>query len=160
MPHPLHMFYGNLAQLDKKSNSVIKVLISNGRKLIIEVLIVLRWAISALGTLVWYFWSWTMEVWLCKPIFPTRTVECTVQIWFMVFMRKGKRSDSVLWQKPIDQQKRQKGKVTTQTTPQKSSITQRLRTDLGRSVGVTTAAELVWLTWFMGPTFQLPATAV
>ena len=35
---------------------------------------------------------------------------------------------------------------TTQTTPQKSSIKQRLRTDLGRSVGVTTATQLVWLT--------------
>ena len=42
----------------------------------------------------------------------------------------------------------------------KSSITQRLRTDLGRSVGVTTATQLVWLTWFTGPTFQLPATTV
>ena len=31
-------------------------------------------------------------------------------------------------------------------TPQKSSIKQRLRTDLGRSVGVTTATKLVWLT--------------
>ena len=39
-----------------------------------------------------------------------------------------------------------KGKVTTQTTPQKSSIKQQLRTDLGRSVGVTTATQLVWLT--------------
>ena len=36
--------------------------------------------------------------------------------------------------------------MTTQTTPQKSSIKQRLRTDLGRSVGVTTATQLVWLT--------------
>ena len=36
--------------------------------------------------------------------------------------------------------------VTTQTTPQKSSIKQRLRTDLGRSVGVTTVTQLVWLT--------------
>ena len=54
----------------------------------------------------------------------------------------------------------QKGKVTTQTTSQKSSITQRLRTDLGRSVGVTTATQLVWVTWFTGPTFPLPATAV
>ena len=44
--------------------------------------------------------------------------------------------------------------------PQKSSIKQRLRTDLGRSVGVTTATQLVWLTWFTGPTFPLPATAV
>ena len=50
--------------------------------------------------------------------------------------------------------------VTTQKTPQKSSIKQRLRTDLGRSVGVTTATQLVWLTWFTGPTFPLPATAV
>ena len=74
--------------------------------------------------------------------------------------RKRKRSDSVLWQKPLHQQKRQKGKVTTQTTPQKSSITRWLRTDLGRSVGVTTATQLVWLTWFTGPTFPFPATAV
>ena len=36
--------------------------------------------------------------------------------------------------------------MTTQTTPQKSSIKQQLRTDLGRSVGVTTATQLVWLT--------------
>ena len=42
----------------------------------------------------------------------------------------------------------------------KSSSTQRLRTDLGRSVGVTTATQLVWLTWFTGPTFPFPATAV
>ena len=63
-----------------------------------------------------------------------------------LFVRKRKRSDSVLWQKPLHQQKCQKGKVTTQTTPQKSSIKQRLRTDLGRSVGVTTATQLVWLT--------------
>ena len=42
----------------------------------------------------------------------------------------------------------------------KSSITQRLRTDLGRSVGVTTVTQLVWLTWFTGQTFPLPATAV
>ena len=35
-------------------------------------------------------------------------------------------------------------------TPQKSSIKQRLRTDLGRSVGVTTATQLVVLTWFTG----------
>ena len=39
----------------------------------------------------------------------------------------------------------------TKTTPQKSSIKQRLRTDLGRSVGVTTATQLVWFTRFIGP---------
>ena len=42
----------------------------------------------------------------------------------------------------------------------KSSITQRLRTDFGRSVGVTTATQMVWLTWFTGPTSPLPATTV
>ena len=39
--------------------------------------------------------------------------------------------------------------MTTQTTPQKSAITERLRTDLGRSVGVTIATQLVWLTWLI-----------
>ena len=57
---------------------------------------------------------------------------------------------------PIHQQKCQKDKVTTQTTPQKSSIKQQLRTDLGRSVGVTIATQLVWLTWFTGPPSQSP----
>ena len=33
----------------------------------------------------------------------------------------------------------------------KTSITQRLRTDLGRSVGVTTATQLVWLSRFHDP---------
>ena len=45
--------------------------------------------------------------------------------------RKRKRSDSVLWQKPLHQQKCQKGKVTTQTTPQKidyTAVADRLRT--------------------------------
>ena len=39
-----------------------------------------------------------------------------------------------------------KGQSDNTKTPQKSSIKQRLRTDLGRSVGVTTATQLVWLT--------------
>ena len=83
-------------------------------------------------------------------------------IWLSITdeWEKRKRSDSVIWQKPLHQQKCQKGKLTTQTTPQKSSITERLRTDLGRPVGVTLATKLVWLTWFTGPTFPLPATAV
>ena len=33
-------------------------------------------------------------------------------------------------------------------TPPKSSITQRMRTDVGRLVGVTTATQLVWLNRF------------
>ena len=39
-------------------------------------------------------------------------------------------------------------------------ITQRLGTDLGPSVGVATATQLVWLNWLTGPTFPFPATAV
>ena len=35
-------------------------------------------------------------------------------------------------------------------TPPKISITQRLGTDLGRSVGVTTVIQLVWLNRFTG----------
>ena len=35
-------------------------------------------------------------------------------------------------------------------TPPKTSITHRLRTDLGRSVRVTTAIQLVWLNRFTG----------
>ena len=38
----------------------------------------------------------------------------------------------------------------------KSSIKQQLQTDLGRSVGVTTATQLVWLTWFTGPPSHSP----
>ena len=41
-----------------------------------------------------------------------------------------------------------------------SSITQRLRTDLGRSVGVTTATQLFWFTGFTGPVFPSTASAV
>ena len=37
----------------------------------------------------------------------------------------------------------------------KGSIKQQLRTDFG-SVGVTTATQLVWLTWFTGPPFDSP----
>ena len=59
---------------------------------------------------------------------------------------KRRRSDPVLWQKPLYQQKCQRDKVTTQSPPQKCSIKQQLRTDLGRSVGVTTVTQLVWLT--------------
>ena len=52
--------------------------------------------------------------------------------------------------KPLYQQKFE-NQWTTQKTPPKTSITQRLRTDLGRSVGVTTVIELLWLKRFTGP---------
>ena len=39
-----------------------------------------------------------------------------------------------------------KGQTDNTNNVTKNSIKQRLRTDLGRSVGVTTATQLVWLT--------------
>ena len=78
--------------------------------------------------------------------------------WLLLtdIMTKRRRSDPVLWHKPLHQLKCQKGIVTTQTTPQISSMEQQLRTDLGRSVGVTTVTQLVWLTWFAGPPSHSP----
>ena len=46
---------------------------------------------------------------------------------------------------PTEKSKKQRGHT---KTPPKFSITQRLRTDIRRSVGVTTATPLVWLKWF------------
>ena len=59
--------------------------------------------------------------------------------------RKRKRFDSVLWQKPLHQQKFQKGKSDNTNNDTKKFDYTALRSDLGRSVGVTTATELVWL---------------
>ena len=46
--------------------------------------------------------------------------------------------------KPLYQQTIRKPMDNTKTPP-KTPITQRLQTDLGRSVGVTTVIQLVWL---------------
>ena len=72
-----------------------------------------------------------------------RLWKMTVLETFWVIVTKSRRSDLVLWQKPLHQQKCQKCRVTTQTTPQKSSIKQQLRTDLGRSVWVRSKIEKV-----------------
>ena len=77
----------------------------------------------------------------------------------LILKTKRKRSDSVLWLKPLHQQKCQKGKVTTPTEPQKfdyTAIADRLRTvswsNYSHQTGVVNR--------FTGPTFSLPATAV
>ena len=49
---------------------------------------------------------------------------------------------------PTEKSKKQRDNT---KTPPKTLITQRLRTDLGRSVGVTIATQLVWLNRLMGP---------
>ena len=65
----------------------------------------------------------------------------------MPLREKGRDLTQSYDKSPYTNRNVKKGKVTTQqSTQQKSSIKQRLRTDLGRSVGVTTATQLVWLT--------------
>ena len=55
---------------------------------------------------------------------------------FVMLGEKGRESDSVPWQSPTptDKSKNQRDKT---KPPPKYSITKRLRTDLGRSVGET-----------------------
>ena len=64
-----------------------------------------------------------------------------------VIIYKNKKEE--IWPSPMTKAstptEMSKGQVTTQATSQKSSIKQRLRTDLGRSVGVAKATQLVWL---------------
>ena len=62
---------------------------------------------------------------------------------FYIILIKSRRPDSVLWRKPLYQQKIQK-QINNTKTPPKPSITQQLLTDLERSAGVTTVMQLVW----------------
>ena len=52
---------------------------------------------------------------------------------------------------PTEKSKKQRDNT---KTPPKTSITQRLRTDLGWSGGVTIATQLVWLYRFTGSEFS------
>ena len=62
--------------------------------------------------------------------------------------RKRKKAD--IWIIPMTKAliptEMSKGQIDNTKTPPKCPITQRYRTDLGRSVAVTTATQLVWLT--------------
>ena len=101
---------------------------------------------NALSDAQYWLWYTPQKCQLCGK---TSSNLFLFEIIILFFVLKTKRrSDSVLRQKPLHQQKCQKGKVTTQTTPQKGSSKRRLRTNLGRSVRVTTAIQLVWLTEF------------
>ena len=73
--------------------------------------------------------------------------------------RKRRRSDPVLWQNPLCQQKIRKTKDNTQTPP-KSSITQRLWNDSGRLVGVTSHPTGVIKPVYGYPTLPLTTKAV
>ena len=70
--------------------------------------------------------------------------------FFIKFCRKRerKRSNSFLWQKPLHSQKTKTKPKWQNKNATKTTITQRLPTELGRSVGVTTITQLVWLNRF------------
>ena len=74
----------------------------------------------------------------------SRCNNCERESAFPRSREKRTRAYSVLWRKPLYQQKIQQPIDNTQPPP-KTSITQRLWTNLGRSVGVTTAIQQVWL---------------
>ena len=83
--------------------------------------------------LYWFIFNLALSsTWYCKNVLNVADLK-TLNHYTR---RKRRRSDPVLWQNPLYQQKTRKPKDNTQTPP-KTSITQRLRTDLGRSVGVT-----------------------
>ena len=68
------------------------------------------------------------------------------KIWF-----EGKKEEiwlSPMTKAPTPTEKIQKATCQHEKTLQKTSITQRLQTDLGRSVGVTAVTPLVWLNRF------------
>ena len=70
--------------------------------------------------------------------------------WSSVLKReKGRDLIQSYDKSPYTGRKIQKQRDNTKT-PTKTSITHQLRTDLGRSVGVTIANQLVWLNRFTG----------
>ena len=79
----------------------------------------------------------------------------SVWIRYDIIMRAYEDKKEEIWPSPITKApiptEISKGQNDHTNNATKSSIKKRLRTDLGRSVGVTTATKLVWLTWFTGP---------
>ena len=74
-----------------------------------------------------------------------RTPKCIHEL-NSVTREKGKDLTQSYDESPYTKRKNQKINVTTQKTPTKTSFTQRLRTDSGRSVGSNNSHLLVWLT--------------
>ena len=72
----------------------------------------------------------------------------------MILWGEKKEKKEEIWLSPMTKaptpnEKSKKQRDNTKT-PQKTSITQRLQTDLGRSAGVTIATQLVWLNRYTG----------
>ena len=75
---------------------------------------------------------------------------CLVEIWSRKATVSYKEKEEEIWLRPVKKAytpaEMSKGQSDNTNNATKSSITQRLRTDLGRSVGVATVTQPVWLT--------------
>ena len=75
--------------------------------------------------------------------------------WKFTKLGRDKEKKEEIWLSPMTKAptptEMSKGQSDNTNNATKNSIKQRLRTDLGRSVGVTTATQLVWLTVLMTP---------
>ena len=82
------------------------------------------------------------STWSCSPF-----ILCTKINSYLYSTTKRKREE--IWLSPVTKSlipiEMSNGQRDNTKTPPNSSITQRLRTDLGRSVWVATVAQLVWL---------------
>ena len=74
------------------------------------------------------------------------------KIFDIIFLEKKEEIGlSSMTKAPTPTEKSKKQRDGNIKTPPKTSITQRLQTDLWRSVGVTIATQLVWLNQLTGP---------
>ena len=88
----------------------------------------------------WYWNHWVCYTWKCEVDRPFRSTGVREKGWDLT--QSYDKS-------PYTHRKPKKKSDNTQTSP-KTSITQRLRTDLGRSAGATTATQLVLLNQLTG----------
>ena len=63
----------------------------------------------------------------------------------MKFLKRGKEKKKEIWLSPMTKPPIPTENSKTKGQRHQKQITQRLRTDLGRSIGVTTVIQLVWL---------------
>ena len=73
---------------------------------------------------------------------------CPVFVFVLLLSQKGRDLTQSYDKKPLHQQNNLKRNVTSPNRRQNFDYMSRLRTDLGRSVGVTTATLIVWLNMF------------
>ena len=79
-------------------------------------------------------------------LFILRAVRLSNKLLGQVYGKRRRILTQSFDKSPYTNRKVKRAKSQHKTKPPKSSITQRLRTDLGRWIGVSTATQLVWFT--------------